>query len=187
MPSERSVQGTPIATKQAGSRDERDVSPFPRPTGAAHGLAHHPLAAVPNNCVARLAPRDEDQSSNTTITLRALGTEHCQKLVYGPISPAEDLVDLAGGPDRRQGSALIGDARPHETLLGGDPDAALGPAGCKDGPAACGRHARTETVGLLALASIGLVRALHVWSLRVGARCVSVPWQDVVQATADRL
>lgn len=135
-------------------REENDVVPLDRKIHGARRLPQNPLAPVAKDGVAQALCRHERDPPR-----RVPRGEHAdaeEGVVESP-PPREDPLEVTSGLDG-----------PHQAALHGQALAALRATTGQDGAAALGGHAGTEAVGGGALALVGLIGTLHVYSSRLG-------------------
>ena len=135
-------------------REENDVVPLDRKIHGARRLPQNPLAPVAKDGVAQALCRHERDPPR-----RVPRGEHAdaeEGVVESP-PPREDPLEVTSGLDG-----------PHQAALHGQALAALRTTTGQDGAAALGGHAGTEAVGGGALALVGLIGTLHVYSSRLG-------------------
>lgn len=136
-------------------REEDHVVSVQGKTALPRRLAQDALAAVAVHGIPKTLRRDEGDPCG--VALVELSHSDAQERIVEPLPAREDLLKIALGFDGL-----------HLLYLDGELLAALGAATGENLTAALGGHTGAETVGLGALALVGLIRTLHSYSSRLG-------------------
>lgn len=118
-------------------------------------LAQDALAPVAKDRIAQ--PLSGDEGNPARRSLSRGEHANAEEGVIKTPPPREDPLEVTSGLDGPHGATLHGQAL-----------AALRATAGKDGAAALGSHTGTEAVRGGALALVGLIRTLHVYSSRLG-------------------
>lgn len=136
-------------------REENHVVALDRQIAQTRGLAQNPLAPVTKDGVTQTLGGDERGPPGFVRTRHEHA--HAEERAVKAPPPREDPLEVASGLDGPHGAALHGEAL-----------ATLRAATSENGAAALGGHTGTEAVRGGALALVGLIRTLHVYSSQLG-------------------
>ena len=128
-------------------RKQDDLKPIARQLRQAGCLSQDALAPIPEDRISQSLRRNEGDSCTAAFVFPQYC--HADEPMIGSLATREDPFKIPFGLDGLHAK------------LDGQPLAALGATTCEDGAAALGGHTGTETMGLSALALVGLVRTLH--------------------------